>query len=240
MIILNQEPNLGFNLVIIRFFLHTLISCRPNLAAPAVQLFGRNSKDETSCLQLFHVEINMKKTLLTLAIGLGLASNAAFAKTGSINFYGQVHAGTCPIEIIDPSTGLPVARINMGNVSVSQFENPGDEAALRAFGMRITPGSGGCTIPSTKKTQVTFTGAYGGAGTGGALYALEPGGAKNLALTIKDNDGTPVVNGQPSKEYPLDDAKPTTMIFSVAYKSVGADVSAGTANTDVQFLVDIP
>lgn len=177
----------------------------------------------------------MKKTFLALA--LGLASNAAFAT--SINFYGEVHAGTCPIEIIDPSTDRPVARINMGNVSVSQFENTGDEAASRAFGMRITPG-GGCTITSGSKAKVTFTGAYGGAGTAGALYALEPDSAENLALTIKDNAGTPVVNGQPSKEYPLDDAKPTTMIFSAAYKSVGTAVTAGSANTDVQFLVDIP
>lgn len=181
----------------------------------------------------------MKKTLITLAIGLGLASNAAFANTGSINFYGQVHAGTCPIVIVDPSTGLPMARINMGNVNVSQFTAIGDEAASRAFGMRITPG-GGCTITAGSSAKVTFTAAYGGAGAAGELYALEPGGANNLALTIKDNAGTPVVNGTPSKDYPLDDTNPTTMIFSAAYKSTAAGVTAGTANTDVQFLVDIP
>ncbi|CAH0650868.1 type 1 fimbrial protein [Pseudomonas juntendi] len=181
----------------------------------------------------------MKKKLIPLAILLGLASNAAFANTGSINFYGQVHAGTCPIELIDPSTGLPLSRINMGNVSVSQFAAIGDEAASRAFGMRVTPGNGCVVTPSTS-AQVTFTAAYGGAGTGGALYALEPGGAADLALIIKDNAGTPINNGSPSKDYPLDDTNPTTMIFSAAYKSIGTGVTAGTANTDVQFLVDIP
>lgn len=179
----------------------------------------------------------MKKTLLALT--LGLASNAALANTGSINFYGQVHAGTCPIEIIDPSTGLPVARVNMGNVSVSQFTAVGDEAASRAFGMRVTPGAG-CVVAPGSNATVTFTAAYGGAGTGGTLYALEPGGANNLALIIKDNAGTPVNNGLASKDYPLDDTNPTTMIFSAAYKSIGTAVTAGTANTDVQFLVDIP
>lgn len=181
----------------------------------------------------------MKKTLLVLA--LGIASTSAFANTGSINFYGQVHAGTCPIEIIDPSTGLPMARINMGNVNVAQFENAGDEAASRTFGMRITPGNG-CTIPAPPATpvaNVTFTAAYGGTGTDGALYALEPGGAQNLAMTIKDNTGTAVVNGAKSKNYPLSDTNPTTMIFSAAYKSTAVGVTAGTANTDVQFLVDI-
>ncbi|MFF7065462.1 fimbrial protein [Pseudomonas sp. NPDC008258] len=181
----------------------------------------------------------MKKKLIPLAILLGLASNAAFANTGSINFYGQVHAGTCPIEIIDPSTGLPVARINMGNVSVSQFAAIGDEAASRAFGMRVTPG-GGCVVTPGSSAKVTFTAAYGGAGTGGALYALEPGGANDLALIIKDNAGTQIDNATPSKDYPLDNVNPTTMIFSAAYKSIGAAVTPGTANTDVQFLVDIP
>ncbi|EPJ8758593.1 MAG: hypothetical protein ACTMIS_24095 [Pseudomonas putida] len=32
----------------------------------------------------------MKKTLITLAVGLGLASNALAANTGSIHFHGHV------------------------------------------------------------------------------------------------------------------------------------------------------
>ena len=180
----------------------------------------------------------MKKTLLTLAIGLGLASNGAFANTGSINFYGQVHAGTCPIVIIDPEFGTPAARIKMGNVNVSEFTTVGSEAATRTFGMRITPGNG-CVV-SAGTANVTFTGAYGGAGTGGALYALEPGGSTNLALIIKDNTGAPVNNGSPSNDFPVDDTDPTTLIFSAAYKSTGTAVTPGAANTDVQFLVDIP
>lgn len=180
----------------------------------------------------------MKKTLITLAIGLGLASNASAANTGSIHFHGQVHAGTCPIVIIDPSTDLPMSRVNMGNVNVSQFKATGDEAATRAFGMRITPGSG-CVV-GAGTANVTFTGGYGGAGTGGALYALAPDGAKNLALTIKDDTGTPVANGTSSKDYTVDAVKETTMIFSAAYKSIGNTVTGGAANTDVQFLVEIP
>jgi len=180
----------------------------------------------------------MKKTLITLAIGLGLASNASAANTGSINFHGHIDSGTCPIVIIDPSTGLPMSRVNMGNVNASQFKTTGDEAGSRAFGMRITPG-GGCTV-TAGTANVTFTGGYGGAGTGGALYALAPDGAKNLALTIKDDTGTPVANGTPSKDYEVDDTTETTMIFSAAYKSTDNDVIGGAANTDVQFLVEIP
>ncbi|MGE8060297.1 fimbrial protein [Pseudomonas sp. NPDC089547] len=176
---------------------------------------------------------------LVVAIGLAMVSQQALANTGSINFFGQVHSGTCAIEVIDPSTGLPASRIYMGNVSAAQFKQPDDEAANRAFGLRLTPGRGCILVPGAN-ASVTFTGNYGGAGASGTLYALEPGGATGLALIIKDNVGTPVDNGIASKQYPLHDSKPTDMLFSAAYKAIATQVTAGSANSDVQFRVDIP
>ncbi|MDZ5602162.1 type 1 fimbrial protein [Pseudomonas sp. RP23018S] len=175
---------------------------------------------------------------LVFAIGLVLTSQQTMANTGSIGFFGQVNNGTCPIEIIDPSTGLPANRIYMGNVNTAQFEQEDDEAATRAFGLRITPGNGCILLPGAN-ASVTFTGNYGGAGANGTLYALEPTGASGLALIIKDNLGTPIDNGLASKQYPLHDSKPTDMLFSVAYKAIDTQVSAGFANGDVQFRVDI-
>ncbi|MFJ4433958.1 fimbrial protein [Pseudomonas sp. NPDC089395] len=176
---------------------------------------------------------------LLIAFGLAMASQQALANTGSINFFGMVDSGTCAIEVIDPSTGLPVSRIYMGNVSASQFKQADDEAANRAFGLRLTPGNGCILVPGAI-ASVTFTGNYGGAGASGTLYALEPGGASGLALIIKDNVGAPVDNGIASKDYPLHDSKPTDMLFSAAYKATNTQVTAGYANTDVQFRVDIP
>lgn len=176
---------------------------------------------------------------LVIAFGLAMASQQALANTGSINFFGQVSSGTCAIEIIDPSTGLPASRIYMGNVNAAQFKQADDEAANRAFGLRLTPGRGCILLPGAS-ASVTFTGSYGGAGASGTLYALEPGGAKGLALIIKDNAGTPVDNGIASKQYPLRDSKPTDMLFSAAYKATATQVTAGFANSDVQFRVDMP
>ncbi|WP_043203470.1 fimbrial protein [Pseudomonas putida] len=184
----------------------------------------------------------MKKALLALALGITSSTTfAATVGTGSIHFYGRIDSGTCPIEIIDPVTGNPESgnRILMGNVDASQFKAANDEAAARSFGMRITPG-GGCTVSPGDVANLTFTGAFGGAGTGGTLYALESGGATNLALTLKDNTGDPIANGSTSKDYPLDETQPTIMLFSAAYKSTAAAVTAGAANTSVQFVVDIP
>lgn len=176
---------------------------------------------------------------LVIAFGLAMASQHALANTGSINFFGQISSGTCSIEIIDPSTGLPTSRIFMGNVNAAQFKKADDEAANRAFGLRITPGSGCILLPGAN-ASVTFTGNYGGAGATGTLYALEPDGAEGLALILKDNVGTPVDNGIASKQYPLHDSKPTDMLFSVAYKAIATPVTGGSANSDVQFRVDIP
>jgi len=177
------------------------------------------------------------KTLI-IALGLTMVSQQALADTGSINFFGQVHSGTCAVEVIDPSTGLPASRIHMGNVNATQFKQADDEAANRAFGLRLTPGNGCILLPGAN-ASVTFTGSYGGAGASGTLYALEPGSAEGLALIIKDNVGTPVDNGVASKQYPLHDTKPTDMVFSVAYKAIDSIVTAGLANSDVQFRVDI-
>ncbi|UVL79955.1 type 1 fimbrial protein [Pseudomonas putida] len=185
----------------------------------------------------------MKKALLALALGITSSTTfAATVGTGSIHFYGRIDSGTCPIEIIDPVTGNPESgnRILMGNVDASQFTGNGSEAAARSFGMRITPG-GGCAVKTGDVANVTFTGAFGGAGTGGVLYALEPGSASNLALTLKDNTGAAIPNGSVSRDYPLDENNPTTMLFSAAYKqSAATAVTAGPANTSVQFVVDIP
>lgn len=179
----------------------------------------------------------MKKILTLLGLGLSIASGAVQANTGSINFHGQINAGTCPIEIIDPQTGLPMNRVFLGNVPISQFEAVGSEAAVRMFSMRITPTA---TCDTTGKTaSVVFSGAYGAAGTGGTLYALQPGSVSSLALAIKDDTNALVNNGSKSKDYTLDDSDPTDMLFSAMYKAVAIPVTAGPATTDINFVVTL-
>ena len=56
----------------------------------------------------------MKHTLIALA--MGLASTAAFANTGNINFHGTITpGGTCPIEVVMPGTGgsIPVSYTHL-------------------------------------------------------------------------------------------------------------------------------
>jgi len=179
---------------------------------------------------------------IVFALVMGMTSSTTFAApvaTGSVHFFGNVDSGTCAVETIDPSTGQTVSRILMGNVNAAQFKQADDEAANRPFGLRLTPGAGCILVPGASAT-VTFTGKYGSAGAAGTLYALAPGGSTGLALIIRDDLDAPISPTVPSRSYPLHDTKPTDMLFSAAYKATSASVTAGYANTDIGFNVDIP
>ncbi len=176
----------------------------------------------------------MKKTLIALGLSLGATAGIAHANTGTINFHGLVTAGTCSIEIIDPTTGLPLSRVFMGNVPASKFTAIGTEFGSRDFSMRVTPGTNCDT--TGKKGVVTFTGAYGAAGAAGDLHALDSASTAGLALAIKDNTKTLIAYGSDSKEYDLDDTDPTDMLFSAHYRSIAANVAPGPANTDVAYV----
>ncbi|MFK0267442.1 fimbrial protein [Pseudomonas asiatica] len=178
----------------------------------------------------------MKKLLTTAALAMSLSSTA-FANSGDIEFYGTITSGTCSIEIVDPATGGKMDRISMGNVANGRFTAIGSEGNLRPFAMRVTPGTGCDT--STNQGYVTFNGAFGSAGTGGELHALEAGGATNLGLAIKDKTNTLIANGSESKPYDLDATNPTDMLFYAAYRATAIPVTAGAANTVVSFVFDL-
>ena len=178
----------------------------------------------------------MKRTLVALA--MGLASTAAFANTGNINFHGTITpGGTCPIEVVEPGTGggiLP--RVVVGSYHPSYFETVGKQTRHIPFALRVTPG-GTCTINPGEEGYVTFSALYGPEGTD--LYALRPGGARGVALAIQDRSLTNLAPDSESAAYALDDTKPTDMLFYAMYQSTAATVTEGDAASEVTFTVDI-
>lgn len=187
----------------------------------------------------------MKKSLLALPLGLALivASQAAFALTGTINFQGRIDSTTCPIDVIDPVTGAPGGPILIGYNYTRDFPTIGSETVGKTFQLKLTP-DGTCVVPpgSTAAT-VTFDSVHGGVGPGNAYYGLKPltGVAKGIGVVIKDNLGALIPNGVASKEYPISVTDPTKMAFHVVYKSYSApaDITAGPAEADVNFTVTI-
>ncbi|RMW23817.1 Type I pilus biogensis protein FimA, partial [Pseudomonas syringae pv. tagetis] len=56
---------------------------------------------------------------------------------------------------------------------------------------------------------------------------------------LKDDLGTTIDHGTPSKEYNLHETNPTDMLFYVMYRSTAASVTAGATEADVRFSVAI-
>lgn len=182
----------------------------------------------------------MKLFSLTLPLGLALsfAVNSAFATTGTINFAGKITSATCPIEIVNPETGVVGNLVPMGEVDVSAFTSVGAQGGGRGFQMRITPGSSCVMDPAKLNATVTFTSVQGG---GGDHYGVKPvlGAAKGVAVAIKDLSGALIPSGSTSAIYPLSETDPTLMYFVASYISTQAVVSAGPADADVSFSVTI-
>ena len=86
---------------------------------------------------------------LVIAFGLAMASQHALANTGSINFFGQISSGTCSIEIIDPSTGLPTSRIFMGNVNAASSRKRMTRLQTAPSACALHPGAAAycCPVP---------------------------------------------------------------------------------------------
>ncbi|MCO1619057.1 MAG: fimbrial protein [Pseudomonas alloputida] len=183
----------------------------------------------------------MKKALIPLA--LAFASNAALAATplpGIINFYGGVQAGgPCPIEVVDPTTGIPT-RVELGFPYVSQFANPGDKTAPVNFALKITPVPGTCDIQPNTEVDVVFESSGGPIGAGSDLYKLLPGSTQDLGISILDKNGTRLAPGTASAMYQLDQSRPTLMEFSAHYEAINAPVADGQALANVSFVVNLP
>ncbi|MBH3430262.1 fimbrial protein [Pseudomonas alkylphenolica] len=180
----------------------------------------------------------MKKTLVTLA--LGMACNSAFAadETGPLNFYGNIYGGgTCPIEVVDPRSGV-IPKVSLGNFTNKYFTTSGTATPDVAFALRVTPGDG-CVIPPDAKTTVTYVPLSGIVGTN--LYGIRRGPVTGLGVAIKDRNHTKVVPNVASIEYDLYESLPTDMIFHASYESFEDEVTGqGLAEAEVTFVVSLP
>ncbi|MFF5865752.1 fimbrial protein [Pseudomonas sp. NPDC012596] len=177
----------------------------------------------------------MKHTLIALA--MGLASTAAFANTGNINFHGTITpGGTCPIEVVMPGTGGSILpQIGLGSYPPEYFgPTAGKQTTPRTFALRIDPDH--CTINPATDAYVTFTGVYGTEGTN--LYSLKPHGATGVALAIQDKSLTNLAPGRESAPYPLKTTEANELLFHAMYENTGP-VTDGDAASEVRFSVSI-
>lgn len=182
----------------------------------------------------------MKTTLLALPLSLamGLLATTANAADGRINFTGKINSSTCPIDIVNPDNGAVSNLVNLGWVDSKAFTAVGATAGERIFQMRITPGSACVLDPTKLNATVTFNSVYGG---GGDHYGLKPlsNSATGVAVAIQDKSNNYIKNGDTSVIYQLSETDPTLMDFKAMYIATAASVTAGPADSDVEFTLNI-
>lgn len=182
----------------------------------------------------------MNKLLLSapFALALAMAAAPASANQGTIFFAGEIRAGTCPVEIIDPISGAVGATVPLGVALPADFPTLGTESNERRFGLRVPSGC----ITADGEVTVSFVSSEGPAGAANDLYALRSGAssAGGLALVIKDQRSKAIIaHGATSDPYEIVNGQPVDMQFLAAYKSTAATVTPGAINADVNFTIDI-
>lgn len=179
--------------------------------------------------------MNKLKLALPLALISAFSTTSAFANTGTIRFEGNITAGACPIEIINPNDGSSGNVVKMGPTPAAQFTAVGQELAERHFTLRF-PGGANCGAGDT--ANVRFDGA---ADTSGDYFAVTPSadGATGVSLSLRDHRNTSIKPGGSSADYDLNDSGATDLRFMAYYRSTVASVSPGRASADIQFTVDL-
>ncbi|PNA88881.1 MULTISPECIES: fimbrial protein [unclassified Pseudomonas] len=183
----------------------------------------------------------MKIAIIPLALAFASTAAMAAPATGTISFYGSVSdGGPCPIEVVDPTSGLP-ARVELGHPYTSHFKNVGDKTEPREFALKITP-TAECSIPIGTEVDVTFNAVGSPVGPATDLFPLVAGGTStpDLAISIRDKNDTRLAPGDTSAMYLLDELAPTLMRFSAHYEAINTPVREGSALANVNFVVNLP
>jgi len=177
----------------------------------------------------------MNKTLLcTLAAGLfgvaALAPQVAQAVDGTINFTGAITASTCKIN---GGAAPATIAVTLPTVATTSLVSVGAVAGRTPFSIALTACTG-----QTKATTYFEPGLT--TSTDGNLK-IASGGASGVELQLLNNDATnSVINvanaygAQNSNQITLTSGA-GTLNYYVQYYATSAAVTAGAANSSVQF-----
>lgn len=171
----------------------------------------------------------MKKTLIRLALAIGLVSHQAQADTplGEINIEltGNVVDYSCVVEAGDSDK-----VVELGRWATKQLRNSGSTTSLAPFQLRLT----GCPPGSA---SITFTGKSDDSDPG--LLALNgSSAASRVAVELRDADRSRLPLQQASRAVAVDDKGDTTLQFYANYISTADDPHPGKADADATFLIN--
>ena len=176
----------------------------------------------------------MKKAVFVLAlVALGM-HQAANAIDGTISFNGSVDSTTCPVTVTDVNSENKNGVVTLGTVPASMLSKAGEVAGHTAFTLTIDNKAAGCSMTG-RSAKVSFITMAGVAGPNVQWLGLvqEQGAAKNVAVQIRDANGSEIMLGERSAVY-TDLNQP--LRFYANYIATGK-ATAGPANAKAGFTI---
>ncbi|HEX7816128.1 fimbrial protein [Dyella sp.] len=157
----------------------------------------------------------MKRLCIALIASTLLASGAGQATDLTINFVGSFRQATCSFSV-DP--------VYLGDYDQDDFTAVGYTTPR----IDVPIMSNGCDSLITALTM-TFTGTPDS--TDGRHWALTPGGATGIAVSMATKPGLPIIVGRTYSSLVLPAGK--TYDFVAFYTQVAPEVTPGAANSNV-------
>ncbi|HCD1256468.1 TPA: type 1 fimbrial protein [Citrobacter amalonaticus] len=169
-----------------------------------------------------------KKMIATCSL-IGFFYINAYAHDGTVNISGVIQENTC--EVANDSTNK---FVDMGTLSVKQFSEKGVRSQEKQFSINLVD----CG-PAASVATVTFSGVPSAQDKN--LYSVdhEADAGSGIALGIYDSKGNLLPPDKPSEGIPLQGGEDSVELkFSASYQSVVDDVTSGSANVSVTFVVN--
>jgi major type 1 subunit fimbrin (pilin) len=180
----------------------------------------------------------MKKLILSAAMmaGVGaLASQAAMAADGTITLNGTISAVTCSVHGGTP-TGGSNFTVTLPTVASTAFPSVGSVAGAVPYTITVG-GEGGCTDGTKVRVLYEPTSPNIDAATGNLKVA---GGATGVQLQLLNGADRSVIKlnaASPASTQATVASNTAALPFYAQYVSTAASVTAGQANSSVQYSI---
>ncbi|SAK74227.1 fimbrial protein [Caballeronia ptereochthonis] len=168
---------------------------------------------------------------------LGLAAGGAYADAGTIQFNGELVAGTCDINVngggsADGTVALP--KVQTKDLTGATGKITAGDTSYKVELKNCTPVSG------YSKASVFYQAGATVDPVDGRLI-VQPGGAENVKIELLNQDGTQIKVGYASdiqNSKPVDISSGDATLYYIARYYATGKTTAGVANSSVVYSID--
>lgn len=168
--------------------------------------------------------------VMSMSVVMGM-STAQANNDGTVNFTGEIIGTACTVDIGANNT----MNVDLGKVSKTVFTGTGTYASATEFDLKVKD----CPATGINGITVKFDGTAYASDNSVLALTEEDGVATGIAIELLDKSKNAVPLFADSDSYALEAGKTElTMPMYARYKQVAAAVTAGPANSSVQFTLN--